>query len=351
MASYASSKKSASEEDAAHAQRLKYAEACMKMREIENAMRDAQAKAQRQAAAEKARAEKASASAGEASSETTGTAFPGGLKIIGGEVPAGLKVVAQKTFPASEVAAAEAGGSAAPPTSARTVGEDAGARGDGVVHLKSKLGTLDHWDEHYERELRNFGEDEDDEGVDWFSENIGNRLLEYVEEHAPLSGGVLDLGCGSGIFLLDVAAGVDGGRFLGVDYSAAAVALAKDVAAKREVGSCEFRVADITKLEALEEQFMLVLDKGTFDAYMLGDDSSVAAYATSVARALHADGIFLLTSCNNTAEELVAHFTSDHDCWGGPSRFAEHDRVKYPTFQFGGVKGAAVATVAFRLVR
>ena len=96
---------------------------------------------------------------------------------------------------------------------------------------------------------------------------------------------------------------------------------------------------------------MLVLDKGTFDAYMLGDDSSVAAYATSVARALHADGIFLLTSCNNTAEELVAHFTSDHDCWGGPSRFAEHDRVKYPTFQFGGVKGAAVATVAFRLVR
>ena len=62
-------------------------------------------------------------------------------------------------------------------------------------------------------------------------------------------------------------------------------------------------------------------------------------------------GVFLLTSCNNTAEELVRHFTSPNAAaWGGDgaSPLAELDRVRYPTFQFGGVVGAAVATVAFR---
>ena len=230
--------------------------------------------------------------------------------------------------------------------------DDVGASEDGVLYLKSSLGTQQHWDDHYAREQTNFAADEDDEGVDWFSENVGSRLLAWVEEHAPLADGVLDLGCGSGVFLLDVyeVAG-GGGRFLGVDYSAAAVALARGVAAKRGAAGCDFRVADVTDLAALGETFDLVLDKGTFDAYMLGESATVAAYAASVAAALAPGGVFLLTSCNNTAEELVRHFTSPNAAaWGGDgaSPLAELDRVRYPTFQFGGVVGAAVATVAFR---
>eukprot|EP01047_Picozoa_sp_COSAG01_P080398 COSAG01_NODE_15618_length_1319_cov_1.255738_1_plen_257_part_00 len=229
--------------------------------------------------------------------------------------------------------------------------DDIGASEDGVLHLKSRLGTQQHWDDHYARERDNFAADEDDEGVDWFAENVGSRLLQWVEDNAQPGGSVLVLGCGSGVFLLDVEDRVDVGRALGVDYSPAGIALARAVGAKRGATS-EFVEADITKLEALNERFDLVCDKGTFDAYMLGDGASVRAYATSVAAAVAPGGVFLLTSCNNTAEELVRHFiAASAETWGGDggaSPFAELDRVRYPTFQFGGVQGAAVATVAFR---
>ncbi|KAH8069913.1 lysine N-methyltransferase [Aureococcus anophagefferens] len=177
--------------------------------------------------------------------------------------------------------------------------DDVGASEDGVLHLKSTLGTQQHWDDHYARERDNFAADEDDEGVDWFSENVGSRLLQWVEDHAQPGGSVLDLGCGSGVFLL------------GVEES--------------------FEEADITKLEALDERFDLVCDKGTFDAYMLGDGASVRAYATSVAAAVAPGGVFLLTSCNNTAEELIRHFAAANaDTWGGggASPFSELDRVR-----------------------
>ena len=42
--------------------------------------------------------------------------------------------------------------------------------------------------------------------------------------------------------------------------------------------------------------------------------------------------------CNSTADEVSALFTA--------RGFVERDRVPYPTFEFGGRKGAAVATVA-----
>ena len=61
---------------------------------------------------------------------------------------------------------------------------DAGERADGVTALESKLGTRAHWDGVYERELRNFAHDPSDEGVDWFSDDVGDRLMEYVTETA-----------------------------------------------------------------------------------------------------------------------------------------------------------------------
>ena len=58
--------------------------------------------------------------------------------------------------------------------------------------------TKGYWDAHYERELTNF--EDDDEGVDWFSENIGTRLIDWI---CDLVSGVdvIDVGCGSGAFL------------------------------------------------------------------------------------------------------------------------------------------------------
>ena len=116
---------------------------------------------------------------------------------------------------------------------------DAGERADGVTALESKLGTRAHWDGVYERELRNFAHDPSDEGVDWFSDDVGDRLMEYVTENCPLEDGVLDLGCGSAVFLLDLAAKREG-RFLGIDYSEVAVALAANVGRKRGLSQVRF---------------------------------------------------------------------------------------------------------------
>jgi len=216
-------------------------------------------------------------------------------------------------------------------------GEDAGERADGVTSLTSALGTRAHWDAVYEREAANFAADADDEGVDWFAENVGSRLLDWVEARG-VAGGVLDVGCGSGVFLCDVAEACGDGRYVGVDNAPGAVALATRVAAKRGVAAA-FREGDVERLGALGERFALVLDKGTFDAYMLGAAATVAAYATSVVAALAPGGVLLLTSCNNTADEVE----------GLLAPFLEPvDRVRYPAFRFGGRTGAAVATVALR---
>lgn len=165
----------------------------------------------------------------------------------------------------------------AAPTARPNDEADAGERADGVTALKSRLGTRSHWDDVYARERTNFAADDEDEGVDWFAENVGSRLLDWVEDRG-VEGGVLDVGCGSGVFLCDVAerAGGGGGPFVGVDYSAGAVALAAAVAAKRGLsGACAFRVANLEDLGALGATFALVHDKGTFDAYMLGASASV----------------------------------------------------------------------------
>ena len=186
---------------------------------------------------------------------------------------------------------------------------DAGERADGVTALESKLGTRAHWDGVYERELRNFAHDPSDEGVDWFSDDVGDRLMEYVTENCPLEDGVLDLGCGSAVFLLDLAANREG-RFLGIDYSEVAVALAANVGRKRGLSQVRFCHADATRLEDLGERFGLVLDKGTFDAYMLGAAASVDRYAASVRAALKPGGVFVITTCNSTADEVAALFTA-----------------------------------------
>ena len=174
----------------------------------------------------------------------------------------------------------------------------------------------------------------DGDVFEWFLSFDDLRpLLGFVKRRSS----VLDLGCGSAVFLLDLAAGREG-RFLGIDYSEVAVALAANVGQKRGLSQVRFCHADATRLEDLEERFGLVLDKGTFDAYMLGAAASVDRYAASVLAALKPGGVFVITTCNSTADEVAALFTA--------RGFVERDRVPYPTFEFGGRKGAAVATVA-----
>lgn len=119
--------------------------------------------------------------------------------------------------------------------------------------------------------------------------------------------------------------------------------------------------------------FDIVLDKGTFDAVSLSEetveDAAAAAPASSatskttgsgtkriqrrvcerypdIARRLVRRGGFLVvTSCNWTEEELVQWFTREGE---GEDRLSVWGRVEYPRFRFGGKEGQGVCTVCFQ---
>uniref|UniRef100_A0A287D168 EEF1A lysine methyltransferase 2 n=1 Tax=Ictidomys tridecemlineatus TaxID=43179 RepID=A0A287D168_ICTTR len=73
---------------------------------------------------------------------------------------------------------------------------------DGFV--PSALGTREHWDAVYERELQTFQE-YGDTGEVWFGEESMNRLIKWMQKHKiPLDASVLDIGTGNGVFLVEL---------------------------------------------------------------------------------------------------------------------------------------------------
>uniref|UniRef100_A0ABI7WQE4 EEF1A lysine methyltransferase 2 n=1 Tax=Felis catus TaxID=9685 RepID=A0ABI7WQE4_FELCA len=74
--------------------------------------------------------------------------------------------------------------------------------GDGFA--PSALGTREHWDAVYERELQTFQE-YGDTGEIWFGEESMNRLIRWMQKREiPLDASVLDIGTGNGVFLVEL---------------------------------------------------------------------------------------------------------------------------------------------------
>eukprot|EP00123_Amoebidium_parasiticum_P008995 comp19142_c1_seq1/m.21803 comp19142_c1_seq1/g.21803 ORF comp19142_c1_seq1/g.21803 comp19142_c1_seq1/m.21803 type:complete len:223 (-) comp19142_c1_seq1:596-1264(-) len=205
---------------------------------------------------------------------------------------------------------------------------------------ESALGTKQHWDDVYERELRNFN-DHKDVGEVWFGEDSVERMVRWMDrEGLPTDAKVLDLGCGNGILLVELAK--EGYSNLhGMDYSQAAIDLARSIARDEEL-SINYVVGDCLQLDALGlGQFDVITDKGTYDAICLCPDGDLRLqYVQSVTRALVPGGLFIITSCNWTEEELRKTFH------GGELSY--HSKVKAPTFTFGGQTGQTTSTVIFR---
>lgn len=128
---------------------------------------------------------------------------------------------------------------------------------------------------------------------------------------------------------------------VGIDYATGAIELARRIAAERGVaGRVRFEVVDVlkdldpnfnlnlntsTSTSTGEEEgggkgglgwvpeggFDVVLDKGTFDAISLSDETRESdgrrvyeGYADSVAAVIKSGGLLVVTSCNWTEEEL-----------------------------------------------
>ncbi|KAJ1975706.1 Protein-lysine N-methyltransferase efm4 [Dimargaris verticillata] len=241
----------------------------------------------------------------------------------------------------------------------------------------SDLGTREYWDTAYKREIRNF-QDHGDIGEVWFGEDTAERMVEWVEEHYSDASmpRVLDLGCGNGHLLLELAErGYQ--HLFGVDYSETAIILARTIATQTTTSDennhdsnsalatlkIDYQKLDLLDANAVNaylnhhasgRSFDIILDKGTLDAISLCPLLPSAAttgavdetlnldpkqrYRDNVHRALSDDGMLLITSCNWTQDELIKLLEP---------RFVYSDHIQYPTFQFGGVAGQKTCTVAF----
>ncbi|KAF1350813.1 methyltransferase-like protein-like protein 10 [Delphinella strobiligena] len=243
-------------------------------------------------------------------------------------------------------------------------------------HLEpSELGTKAYWDEAYKREITNHSQDASDEGTIWFDDSGAEekviKRLESLEEQALLrkedektedgdglrpASRILDLGTGNGhmIFALEEEGWM--GDMVGVDYSDASVQLARQIAAQKNQDASRHLSLRFEKWDILNEQpaswladgFDAVLDKGTFDAISLSDETDARGrriceyYCEKITPLIKKGSFFIITSCNWTKEELLHWFVFPN----GELHF--FDEAKYPTFTFGGHQGQSVCTLVFQ---
>jgi len=186
----------------------------------------------------------------------------------------------------------------------------------------------------------------------------------------------LDLGTGNGHFLFRLREGEEpdsddeedaegdegggwNGRMLGVDYSQKSVDFARKIAEDKGFGKddgekqVEFSHWDlITDSSAPilsppnEDGWDVVLDKGTFDAISLSEETDVQGrricegYKERVVPLIRVGGVLLITSCNWTEEEL--------DTWFVGGELERVKNIEYKSFSFGGKKGQTISSVCFR---
>jgi len=244
------------------------------------------------------------------------------------------------------------------------------------THLDpSELGTRAYWDSAYTTERANFASNADDEGTIWFSDaGAEERMLSFLEDLADegqLNKEVdaeetaegetketptrfLDLGTGNGHLLFALREDGWEGEMVGVDYSAQSIQLANEILARKDASSSasvEFHEWDILSSAPgswLNAGFDVVLDKGTFDAICLSQETDAQgrriceSYREKVEPLVKSGGRFLITSCNWTAEELRGWFE------GEGSALVYESSVKYPSFTFGGKTGTSVCTLCFK---
>lgn len=235
------------------------------------------------------------------------------------------------------------------------------------THLTpSDLGQKSYWDSAYITERNNFAANAADEGTVWFSDAAAEeRMLAFLErlsdegallKEAAADGDddaarFLDLGTGNGHLLFALREDEWCGAMVGVDYSAQSIQLAAEI---RDTKGEDYRDIALHEWDILSQEpgawlgrgFDVVLDKGTFDAICLSQDTDAAGrrvcegYSAKIEPLVKPGGRFLITSCNWTEEELRAWFE------GG--RFSFAGKVKYPSFTFGGKTGSSVVTLCFQ---
>ncbi|XP_008800933.2 EEF1A lysine methyltransferase 2 isoform X2 [Phoenix dactylifera] len=247
----------------------------------------------------------------------------------------------------------------------------------------SMLGFQSYWDASYAEDLANFRE-HGHGGEIWFGVEVMDTVATWTKNLCEnMSQGrnvaddsnfksesskafkdlsscsVLDLGTGNGL-LLQKLAKQGFSDLMGTDYSEGAISLARNLAIRDGFPQINFLVDDVLETK-LDRKFHVVMDKGTLDAIGLHPDGPVKRimYWESVSNLVAPGGILVITSCNNTKDELLLEAENfnkrrrtaedlDQEAGSGAAVFRYLDHVRtYPTIMFGGVEGSRVCTVAF----
>jgi ubiquinone/menaquinone biosynthesis C-methylase UbiE len=106
---------------------------------------------------------------------------------------------------------------------------------------------------------------------------------------------VLDVGCGSGRAVNEMAATFPSSRFIGYDFSSEGVAAGNREAAERGLTNARFEVRDVSQMDA-SDTFDLVT---AFDA--IHDQAKPAEVLAGISRALRGDGTFLMQDISGTS--------------------------------------------------
>lgn len=172
----------------------------------------------------------------------------------------------------------------------------------------------------------------------------------------------LDLGTGNGhlLFLLQeeiVEEQTPGNfHFTGIDYSPDSVDFARKIleANHDDVSKFSFEQVDLLAKgnPYLKNKFDILLDKGTLDAIALNQDPieefsgkiGMDVYADQVVQMMKPGSVLILTSCNFTEKELIKVIVGD-----GSRGLQVWKNIQYPRFEFGGVEGSTICSVAFKL--
>ncbi|CAF1127719.1 unnamed protein product [Brachionus calyciflorus] len=210
----------------------------------------------------------------------------------------------------------------------------------------SKLGTLEYWEQTYDKEIENFNEF-GDEGEVWFGIQTAKRVVNWLKNKQvdKENSSIIDIGCGNG-FSCCMLAEAGFKQITGVDYSEKAIKLAKSIAESKNL-NIDYKVVDVlNKEENLNsKKYDIAIDKGTYDAIGLCPDDPRTKrylYKEFLLRVLANDSLFIITSCNWTSKELENFFTESNE-------FEIVEEIKAPiTFQFGGSTGSTTSTLVFK---
>ncbi|XP_054156998.1 EEF1A lysine methyltransferase 2-like [Oppia nitens] len=248
----------------------------------------------------------------------------------------------------------------------------------------SVIGTKDYWNEWYERELKNFEEFEDSGDV-WFGRKNNQRIVQWICRHLTTTDDdnkqqskILDIGCGNGYMLLELAKhGYR--RLVGIDYSSTSIDLCRRLLAANElankVADICFEVYDIlgdndndnsSRRSAnsclIGQTFDCLVDKGTYDAVCLQPgvqlDDIRHKYRCFLQNLMTSESVFIIMSCNFTKTELIRDLrVVDDSGGGGGGGSVDHnnqycfrlvDEIPTPTITFGGRSGSQVTALILK---